>query len=585
MSPWEKEMRWSQTFIPTHKEDPAEAEVISHKLMVRAGLMRKLTSGVYTYLPLGLRSVKKVEQIVREEMNAAGAVELLMPILHPGELWKESGRWEVYGKELMKVKDRHSRDFALGPTHEEVITDLIRGQVRSYKRLPLTLYQIQTKFRDEIRPRFGVMRAREFVMKDAYSFHSDEASLDKTYRRMHLAYTRIFQRCGLQTAPVESESGAIGGDVTHEFMVLAETGEGEILTCSCGYAATAEGAHSKLVPLEIDEKAAIQEKVHTPDAHTVEQVTQLLDVDASRLIKTILYRCDDRMVAILIRGDREVNEAKVRQILSCGRLEMATPEEILELTGGPVGFSGPVALQGVEMLADLSIEGMVNAVTGANQDQYHLKNVNFPRDFQVKRFEDLHMAQAGDLCSQCGKPLTSLRGIEVGQIFKLGCKYSKSMNAHFLDEKGDERQFIMGCYGIGITRTVAAAIEQYHDENGIIWPMSIAPYHVLILPLNVAHQESMNTAEELYKELTEAGLEVLLDDRDERAGFKFKDADLVGIPVLLTVGEKSLRDGKVELKLRRERKTHQVERQRAAGRVLEVVEEEMKAIAKTVSKK
>jgi prolyl-tRNA synthetase len=577
-------MRWSQTFIPTHKEDPAEAEVVSHRLMVRAGLMRKLTSGVYTYLPLGYRTIRKVEQIVREEMNAAGAVELLMPILHPAELWKESGRWDVYGKELMKVTDRHRRDFALGPTHEEVITDLIRGQIRSYKRLPVTLYQIQTKFRDEIRPRFGVMRAREFVMKDAYSFHADDASLDKTYQRMHRAYTRIFQRCGLQAAPVQSESGAIGGDVTHEFMVLAETGESEILFCDCGYTATIEGAHSKLSPHVIEEESAPLEKVHTPGAHTVEQVTQMLKVDAKRLVKTILYRCDDRLVAILIRGDREVNEAKVRQITGCNLLEMATPEKILEVTGGPVGFSGPVGLEGVEMLADVSLEGLVNAVVGANQDQYHLVNANFPRDFQIERLEDVHMARAGDLCEKCGQPLKSMRGIEVGQIFKLGCKYSHAMRATFLDAQGAEREFIMGCYGIGVTRTVAAAIEQYHDANGIIWPMTIAPYQVLVLPLNVVDEATMKTAREIYDELTEAGLEVLLDDRDERAGFKFKDADLIGIPLRLTIGERSLKEGQVELKLRREEASRKIDRRKAVAEVIELVRSELDVIERAVSK-
>jgi prolyl-tRNA synthetase len=574
-------MRWSQTFIPTQKEVPAEAEVLSHKLMVRAGLMRKLTSGVYTYLPLGLRVIQKVEQIVREEMNRAGAVELLMPIMHPGELWQESGRWSVYGKELMKLKDRHDRDFALGPTHEEVITDLIRGHIRSYRKLPLTLYQIQTKFRDEIRPRFGVMRAREFVMKDAYSFHQDEASLDEVYRRMYQAYTRIFQRCGLATVPVQADSGAIGGDVTHEFMVLADTGESEILSCKCGYAASAEGARSRIPQDTIEEKPKPLEKVNTPGAHTVEQVTNFLGVDARRLVKSILYRCDERMVAILIRGDRDINQAKVRRVLGCDQLEMATDEEILEVTGAPVGFSGPVGLEGVECVADLSLQGLVNVVVGANEDQAHMINVNFPRDFAVEYFEDLHLAKAGDLCPTCGEPLTARRGIEVGQIFKLGTKYSDSMKAHFLDQNGEEKAFIMGCYGIGITRTVAAAIEQYHDQAGIIWPMTIAPYQLLILPLNVAHEETMDTAEGIYGALTEEGLEVLLDDRDERAGFKFKDADLIGIPLRLTVGEKSLQQEQVELKLRRKDRVVKVHPEEAISRVMEMVSAEHAAIEET----
>ncbi len=574
-------MRWSQTFIPTHKEDPAEAEVISHKLMVRAGMMRKLTSGVYTYLPLGLRAIHKVEHIVREEMNRAGAVELLMPILHPSELWRESGRWNVYGRELMKLKDRHDRDFALGPTHEEVITDLLRGQIRSYRKLPLTLYQIQTKFRDEIRPRFGVMRSREFVMKDAYSFHADEDSLDETYRRMYEAYTRIFLRCGLATAPVLADSGAIGGDVTHEFMVLANTGESEILSCECGYAASAEGAHSRISPFIIDEKPKAAEKVSTPGVHTVEQVTQFLGVNAKRLVKTILYRCDSRMVAVLIRGDREINEAKVRRALGCEQLEMATPEEIQDITGAPVGFSGPVGVEGAELIADLSLEGLANVVVGANEDQAHIVNANFPRDFPIERFEDLHLAQVGDLCSRCGKPLSSRRGIEVGQIFKLGTKYSTSMKATFLDQNGDQKPFIMGCYGIGITRTVAAAIEQYHDEAGIIWPMTIAPYQLLVLPLNVAHPETLETAEALYEAASEAGVEVLLDDRDERAGFKFKDADLIGIPLRLTVGEKSLEQEQVELKLRSQEKVIKVHAEEAISRITELISAELRAIAKT----
>lgn len=573
-------MRWSQTFIPTQKEVPAEAEILSHKLMVRAGLMRKLTSGVYTYLPLGLRAIQKVEQIVREEMNRTGAVELLMPILHPGELWRESGRWEVYGKELMKVRDRHSRDFALGPTHEEVVTDLIRDHIRSYRRLPLTLYQIQTKFRDEIRPRFGVMRAREFVMKDAYSFHQDEASLDQTYRRIYQAYTRIFQRCGLSTAPVQADSGPIGGDVTHEFMVLADSGESEILSCPCGYAATSEGAHSQIPPFTIEEKPKLLEKVSTPGARTVEQVTEFLGVDAKRLVKTIFYRCNETMVGILIRGDREINEAKARQILGCAQLEMATPEEILNVTGAPVGFSGPVGLKGVELIADLSIQGLANVVVGANQVEAHMINANFPRDFAADRFEDLHLAREGDLCPSCGKPLASCRGIEVGQVFKLGTKYSTSMKATFLDQNGQEKPFVMGCYGIGITRTVAAAIEQYHDEAGIIWPMTIAPYQVLILPINVADDQTMTTAEKLYKTLIEAGLETLIDDRDERAGFKFKDADLIGIPLRMVVGEKYLREGKVELKLRGQDEVHKVLRDDAVSRVMEMVSAERDAIEK-----
>ncbi len=564
-------MRWRETYIPTLKEPPAEAEITSHKLMLRAGLMRKLTSGVYIYLPLGMKAIKKVESIVREEMNRAGGVELLLPVLHPAELWRESGRWDHYGVELMRVKDRHGRDFALGPTHEEVITDLLRGEVRSYRDLPIILYQIQTKFRDEMRPRFGVMRAREFLMKDAYSFHQDDNSLSQTYQKMFDAYSRIFTRCGLSFSPVEADSGAIGGDVTHEFMVLAENGESEVLTCSsCGYAATRERAEAKAPGLS-DEKPVARELVHTPGLKTVEEVSGFLGVEPQRLVKTILYRTEEGFVAALIRGDREINEVKLKRFLRTEELQMASPEEILQLTGAPLGFSGPVGLEGVRILADYSLQDGGNFVVGANREDHHLINVNYGRDFRVDGFVDLILAQEGDICARCGKSFTSGRGIEVGQIFKLGTKYSSSMKAYFLDKEGEERPFVMGCYGIGITRTVAAVIEQHHDRDGIIWPLSVAPYQVLILPLNITHPQTRETAEELYKQLKD--WEVLLDDREERAGTKFKDADLIGIPLRVTIGERSLKEGKVEIKLRGEPTPISVSIEEATQKVRSILED------------
>ncbi len=564
-------MRWRETFIPTLKELPAEAEITSHRLMLRAGLMRKLTSGVYTYLPLGIRALRKVEAIVREEMDRAGGVEVLLPILHPAELWRESGRWDHYGVELMRIKDRHRRDFALGPTHEEVITDLLRGEVRSYRDLPILLYQIQTKFRDEIRPRFGVVRAREFLMKDAYSFHQDEESLNKTYARMFEAYSKVFTRCGLSFRPVEADSGAIGGDVTHEFMVLAENGESEVFTCSgCGYAATQERAEARACVLP-DEPPLAREQVHTPGLKTVKEVSDFLGVEPRKLVKTILYGTERGFVAALMRGDREINEVKLKKALGTEELQMASPEEILRLSGAPLGFSGPVGLEGVRILADHSLQDGGNFVVGANREDHHLINVNYGRDFRVDGFFDLLLPQEGDSCARCGKPLSSGRGIEVGQIFKLGTKYSRSMGANFLDKQGNEKPFLMGCYGIGITRTVAAVIEQHHDKDGIIWPPSVAPYQVLILLLNITHAQTRETAERLYGQLGD--LEVLLDDREERAGTKFKDADLIGIPLRVTVGEQSLREGKVEIKLRSRPTSISVSIEEAPQKVRTILEE------------
>jgi prolyl-tRNA synthetase len=571
-------MRWSEAFIPTLKEDPADAEIVSHKLLVRAGLMRRLANGIFSFLPLGWRVVRNVERIVREEMNRSGALELLMPIMHPGELWIETGRWNVYGKELFRISDRHDRKFALGPTHEEVITDIVRKELRSYRDLPVNLYQIQTKFRDEVRPRFGVMRAREFMMKDSYSFHATEESLQETYMEMHKAYSRIFTRCGLDTIPVRADSGAIGGDVTQEFMVLADTGESEVFFCDCGYNATGDRAEAARPDEAAEEPKAIEE-VDTPDQKTIEEVSAFLKVGPERLVKTLLYETEEGLVAALVPGDREINESKLGRALGGIAFEMATPETILEATGAPVGFSGPVGLKKhVRLIADWGVRAKANFVTGANVADKHMLNVNLKRDVNPSEFFDLVHTLPGEPCAECGKPLNSKRGIEVSQIFKLGTKYSTSMGATFLDKDGEAKPIIMGCYGLGVTRTVAAAIEAFHDENGIIWPMSIAPYQVLVLPINVSHSETFSTAEGIYNDLRAAGIEVLLDDRDERPGVKFKDADLIGIPLRITVGEKGLKDGVVELKERSSSEVKRVKLEEAAAAARAIVEDETKRL-------
>lgn len=557
-------MRWSKAFIPTLKETPSDAEIASHRLMLRAGMLRKLSSGIYNLLPLGMRSVLKVTSIVRQEMNRTGAQELLMPVLSPAELWRESGRWDVYGDELMRVRDRHKRQFALGPTHEEIITDIVRREVRSYRELPLTLYQIQTKFRDEIRPRFGVMRAREFMMKDAYSFHENEESLEETYRVMHGAYSRVFARCGLRFGAVEADSGAIGGDVTHEFMVFADSGESEVLHCACEYSATREGTKVAVPPVEDPREPKPMETVSTPAMKTVDQVTEFLGVEPHQLVKTLIYSHEDQHVAAMMRGDRDVSETKLTKIVGLAPLELATPETIESLTGAPLGFTGPVGLRGVRLIADHSVVTMTNMVTGANEEDAHLRNVNIDRDFKPDLVADIAVAREGDPCPRCGKPLSSYRGIEVGQIFKLGAKYTekdstgKGMEATFLDASGQERPFVMGCYGIGITRTVAAVIEQGHDEDGLAWPISVAPYEVHVLPVNVSHEKSRRLGDELHNELEARGVEVLLDDREERSGTKFKDADLVGVPYRVTIGERGLKKGIVEIRERRTKEVSEV---------------------------
>ncbi len=570
-------MRYSRYLLPTLREDPAEAEVVSHKLMIRAGMIRKVAAGIYDFLPLGLRVLRKVEAIIREEMNRAGAQEVLLPVVLPADLWRESGRWDEYGKEMLRFKDRGDRDYCLGPTHEEAVTDLVRREVKSYKQLPLCLYQIQVKFRDEIRPRFGIMRAREFIMKDAYSFDADEAGAEESYRKMYEAYCRIFRRCGLRFRAVEADTGLIGGRFSHEFMVLASTGEDVIVSCDrCDYAANLERAEIGDLPTPAeDEPMEELRPVETPGRRTVEEVTSFLGVPPERLVKTLIFKTEDGVVAALVRGDHEVNEVKLRNHLGVRSLELADEETIREVTGGPLGFSGPVGLK-VRKIADKALKGMRNLVVGGNEEDLHLMGANFGRDFEVDEFADIRKAQQGDPCPRCeGGRLQISRGIEVGHIFKLGTKYSEAMGATFLDQEGKERPFVMGCYGIGVGRTVAAAIEQNHDSDGIIFPASIAPFHIYLLPVNSRDPEVMGVAEGLYRDLTAQGLEVLFDDRDERAGVKFKDADLLGIPFRVTVSERNLKDGKVEVRHRRTKEVILIQLQEAVQRLKEMVQREL----------
>lgn len=568
-------MRYSTYFIPTHREIPADAEVVSHQLMLRAGLIRKLTSGIYTYLPAGLRSIKKVENIIREEMNRAGAIEVLMPAVQPAELWQESGRWDYYGRELLRFKDRHNRDACFGPTHEEVITDLVRYEVQSYKQLPLNFYQIQTKFRDEIRPRFGIMRGREFIMKDAYSFDVDEKAAGESYDRMYEAYNRIFERCGLRFKAVEADTGPIGGSYSHEFMVLAESGEDLIASClRCSYAANLEKAEIKPAEQQTSEKEVPlrdTEEIHTPDIKTIDDLALFLSVSPRELLKTLIYRMDDgEIVAALVRGDHELNEAKFRNLLGVETLEMADPETVHRTTGAPTGFAGPVGLK-VRMVADLAVKEMKNFVTGANREDFHLRNVNLDRDFQVEKFGDIRTITPEDTCPRCGGDIEFKRGIEVGHIFKLGTKYSRAMNAVYLDEQGRKEFMVMGCYGIGVGRTVAAAIEQNHDEAGIIFPIQIAPFEVTILPLQMHESPVTNTAEQIYRFLQKNGVDVLLDDRNERAGVKFMDADLLGIPLRVTVGTRGVKNGEIEVKMRADEEPRAVPIQDAEGFIMKQV--------------
>ena len=542
-------MRTSQLLLPTLREDPGEAETVSHRLMLRAGLIRKVAAGIYTYLPLGLRIIRKVEQIVREEMNRADAQELLMPIASPAELWRETGRWDYYGKELIRFKDRHERDFCLGPTHEEVITDLFRREVRSYRQLPLNFYQIQTKFRDEIRPRFGLMRGREFIMKDAYSFDKDEAAARLSYQKMYDAYHHIFARCGLNFRAVEADTGLIGGTSSHEFMVLADTGEETVVYSEPGtYAANVERA--EVLPPNDESKEALLplRSVNTPGCRTVEEVTKFLKVDASKLVKTLLYSTGSETVAVLIRGDHDANEIKLKRLLGVTDVELAGPAIVEKMTGAPVGFAGPVGLN-VRIVADHAVKSSANIVVGGNRLDTHLVDVNCPRDFQVEQFADLRNARAGDPSPRKDGILKTTKGIEVGHVFMLGTKYSQAMNASFLDPNGKECLAVMGCYGIGIGRTAAAAVEQNHDDKGIVWPFPIAPFHVHLISLGQS-AAVIDAATTVYAALEAVGLEVLWDDRDERAGVKFNDADLIGAPYQVIVGDKGLAEGLLEVKSR-----------------------------------
>lgn len=565
-------MRWSKSCIPTFKENPAEAEIPSHRLMLRAGLIRKLTSGVYTFLPLGLRVLRRIESIVREEMNAIGCQELLMPVLHPVEIYEESRRLESFGPELFKLRDSRERLFALGPTHEEVITMIARDDMKSYRTLPQCLYQILIKFRDEIRPRYGVVRAREFIMKDAYSFHRTDESLDETYRAMERAYRRIIDRCGLEYRMVEADSGYIGGSESHEFVVLAENGESAILSCGCGYAVNAELAAAR------EEKgargaapAARYRRVDTPGAASVEEVARFLSVSPREIVKTLLYRSGGRAVAVLIPGDREMNDMKLVRALGDPQVRFLEPAEIEAESGAPVGFAGPVGLPaGTPIYADLLVEDYASMIVGANERDAHLAGVVAERDFAVDRFDDFVRARAGDLCPRCGAAMTGSNGLEVGHIFKLGTKYSEAMSASFLDETGASRHFIMGCYGFGISRMVAAAIEQRHDADGIVWPASIAPFPILILPVNVRDEPVRAAAEAIERELAASGIEALLDDRDIGPGVKFKDADLIGVPLRLTIGKK-LKDGTVELYDRASRRTEEIPVADACARIVQRV--------------
>lgn len=564
-------MRMSKLLMPTLREVPSEAEITSHKLMLRAAMIRKLAAGVYSYLPLGLRSKSKVEQIVREEMERAGAQELLMSALLPAEAYQASGRWEVFGPNMFKLKDRNDRDFCLGPTHEEIFTQAVIDCVRSYKEYPMTLYQIQTKYRDESRPRFGLMRTREFVMKDAYSFDLNEEGLDESYKKMYDAYCRIFKRMGLDFTIVDADSGAMGGSGSQEFMVKSEVGEDGIAYCDeCGYAANYEKC--ECIPQEVPqiEGEFDMEKVHTPKAHTIDELVEFLGMSAHNFAKTIIYKADDKYVAAMVRGDREVNEVKLKNLVGCiDDLELAEPYMVRELTHAEVGFAGPVGLE-IPVYADKEVAMMKNFVIGANETDMHYKNVNINKDFTPFTVEDIRLVEEGDVCPKCGHKIKTAQGVEVGHIFKLGTKYSEALGLKYLDENGKSNVVVMGSYGIGITRCLSAAIEQNNDENGIIWPVALAPYQAIVIPANYKSDEQNEMAEKLYKELTDAGIETLIDDRSERAGVKFKDADLIGIPVRIVVGKKC-GEGIVEYKERREKEAVEKTYEQAKNDVIEFI--------------
>lgn len=543
-------MKWSKTFIPTLKENPSDAEVDSHKLMIRSGMIRKLSAGVYTYLPLGTRILNKVINIIRDEMDKSGAIELFMPALQPLTLIELSGRIDVFGDDLLRIKDRHKRDMALGPTHEEVITDLVKNEVSSYKQLPLILYQIQTKFRDEARPRFGVLRSKEFLMKDAYSFDIDIDGLNKSYQKMYDTYCRIFERCKLDFLAVEADSGAMGGDVSHEFMVRNENGEDVIVKCrSCNYSANIEKAEPS--PIESDDNLELGKlkEVSTPKMTTIKEVSEFLGIESNKMVKTLIYTYDSKNVAVLVRGDHAVNESKLAKVISSDEIALADENTVVKLTNSPVGFAGPIGLK-TQIIADQAISILKNCVVGGNKADTHIMNANPERDFKIDKISDIRYVSEGDRCPKCNEMLDVSHGIELGHVFKLGTRYSDPLGAKFLDSNGKERPIIMGSYGIGVNRILAATIEKSHDSNGIIWPLPLAPYEVLIVPINIKDETIMNTATKIYDELCEKGIDTLLDDRDQRPGFKFKDADLIGIPIRITVGKRFKETGELEIKLR-----------------------------------
>jgi prolyl-tRNA synthetase len=547
-------MRLSHSFYRTLKEIPKDAQIPSHQLMFRAGMIQRLASGIYNYLPLALRSIRKIEDIIREELNTRGCEEVLMPAVLPAELWKESGRWDIYGDLLLRFKDRKGNDYCMGPTHEEVITDMVRRNLRSWKQLPWNLYQIQGKFRDEFRPRFGLMRGREFIMKDAYSFDVDEEAAKKSYQLMYEAYTAIFKRCGVRFRAVDAASGEIGGDMSHEFQVLASSGEDLILSCNtCDYAANIEKATTpRQIQSQDNTELGTLETVDTPGKKTIEDVASFLGAEPSSFLKSLVYEADSVPVLVLIAGDRDVNESKLQAALGASALRLASDAVVQENMGTLPGYVGPVNLpRDIRILADLSVQGVVNWITGANQPDKHIRNANLERDFKPERFLDIAFAAPGDACPRCENGiLEEHRGIEVGQVFYLGTKYSQAMDCSYLDENGKSQPAEMGCYGIGVGRTMAATIEQNHDENGIIWPVPVAPYEVVVLPLQVNDDAVSNAAEEIYTGLKDAGIDVVIDDRNERAGFKFKDADLIGYPVQIVLGGRSVSSGKAEVKYR-----------------------------------
>ncbi len=565
-------MRYSTLLIPTLKETPKEAEIASHQLMMRAGMIRRVAAGIYEFLPLGLRVLRNVEKIIREELNRAGCQEVLLPAIVPAELWQESGRWSFYGKELLRIKDRHEREYCFGPTHEEVMTDLVRSTVNSYRQLPMNLYQIQTKFRDEVRPRFGLMRGREFLMKDGYSFDADAEGLDKSYEAMYAAYSRIFSRLGLDFRAVEADTGAIGGSSSHEFMVLADSGEDAVVSCdACRYGANIEKAESRMSWQATAPTAEPVVSVATPKVTSIEDVAAFLKLPAAAFIKTLVFNTDQGPLVVLIRGDQEVNEAKVRAKLGLNQLELASDELVTKVTGAPVGFAGPVGLKDIRIIADRSVESIADGVTGANEADKHLLHVVIGRDYRAEQVDDFRVIAAGENCPRCEDGALRIdRGIEVGHIFKLGTKYSEALKCTYLDKDGNATPMIMGTYGIGVGRSAAAAIEQHHDKDGIAWPIALAPFPVTILALG--QEAPLEKALELEKNLAAEGIEVLVDDREERPGVKFKDADLIGIPVRVTIGEKGLQEGIVEIKDRQSGQMEKVALVRAAETIVRMVQ-------------